>query len=208
MPLVRKPTGPSRASTPDTSGVLETLESGNAQERWTAARALADAPDSTAALAAALRKENDARVREALFTSLARIGTSQSADELLALLRSDDANLRTGALDALHLMIKAVRELLPRLLTDPDVDVRILSCELARRLPGDEATPLLGSLLEREQEMNVCAAAIDVLAEVGTPEALPALAACGQRFRNAPFLEFAIQIATDRIRAQPPRNRG
>ena len=208
MPLVRKPTDTSRASTPDASGILKALESGNADERWAAARASVDVAGATAALAAALPKESDGRVREAMFTSLARIGTSESADEVLALLRSDNANLRTGALDALHIMIDAVRELLPRLLSDPDVDVRILSCELARRLPSDEATSLLCSLLDREQEMNVCAAAIDVLAEVGSPAALPALATCGQKFRNAPFLEFAIKVATDRISAQPPRNRG
>ena len=208
MPLVRKPTDPSRTSTPDVSGVLKALESGNADERWAAARASADVPGSTGTLAVALRKESDARVREAMFTSLARIGTRESADEVLALLRSDNANLRTGALDALHIMIGAMRELLPRLLNDSDADVRILSCELARKLPSDEATSLLCSLLDREQEINVCAAAIDVLAEVGSPAALPALATCGQKFRTVPFLEFAIKVATDRISAQPPRNRG
>ena len=36
-------------------------------------------------------------------------------------------------------------------------------------------------------------------AEVGDPPAMPALAACAQRFRDSPFLGFAIRTATDRI---------
>jgi HEAT repeat protein len=137
-----------------------------------------------------------------MFTSLARIGTSESADLLISFLRSDSAHLRAGALDALRIMIGGMRELLPRLLSDRDADIRILSCELARTLPGPEATTMLCALLSGETEANVCAAAIDVLAEVGGPAALPALAACAQKFRDSPFLGFAIKTATDRINSQ------
>jgi len=199
MPLVRKPTAHAQDATPEQSGVLKALASASADERWAAARAAASAKLEPATLAAALRKETEARVREALFTSLARIGTTESAHEVLELLRSDNASFRTGALDALRTMVPVVRGLLPTLLSDRDVDIRILSCELARGLPAEEATTLLCEVLVTEQELNVCAAAIEVLTEVGTPAALPVLAACGQRFRDAPFLGFAIQIATDRI---------
>ncbi len=202
MPLVRKPTGQSSPPPPDASSVLGNLVSERTDDRWTAARAAADVPDATLALAAALRNENDARVREAMFTSLARIGTRESADILIAFLRSDNANLRAGALDALRIMIGAMRELLPRLLADRDVDIRILSCDLARALPGPEATTLLCTLLAGEQDGNVCAAAVDVLAEVGSPTALPCLAECAQRFRDSAFLAFAIKTATDRIQSQ------
>ena len=53
-------------------------------------------------------------------------------------------------------------------------------------MKASEATRLLCGLIEREQHPNVCAAAIDVLTEVGTPEAIPALEKCAARFaRNA-----------------------
>ena len=207
MPLVRKPTGKSPQPAPDTSSVLGNLASDRTDDRWAAARAAADVPDATMALAAALRSESDARVREAMFTSLARIGTSESADEVISFLRSDSANLRAGALDALRTMIGGMPELIPRLLGDSDVDIRILSCELARTLPGPEATTLLCTLLAGEQDGNVCAAAIDVLAEVGGPAALPALAECAQRFHDSPFLGFAIKTATDRINSQHTASR-
>jgi HEAT repeat protein len=208
MPLVRKPKEPSSSSKPAVSATLAALTSANPDERWAAARAAADLAGGASALAGALRTEKDTRVREAILTSLARIGTTESADQLLPLLRGDDAQLRTGALDALRTMPAAVREMLPALLNDPDEDVRILSCELARTLPSEDATKLLCALLAGERQLNVCSAAIEVLAEVGSPAALPFLAECRQRFRGAPFLEFAIEIATERINAQSASSRG
>ncbi len=208
MPLVRKPTGAPPRPPPVTTGILEGLSSPNEDARWAAARAAADLAESVGPLTAALQLEPVARVREAMFTSLARIGNGESAAGVLPLLRSDAAHLRAGALDALRIMIRDTRELLPALLEDSDVDIRILSCELARVLPGNEATSLLCDLLRREQDANVCAAAVDVLAEVGQSEALPVLAACAAKFPDSPFLCFAIQVAADRISAQPAPIRG
>lgn len=205
MPLVRKPTRASEHSQPGSAEVLAGLGSTSAEERWAAARAAAALPDSAPALAAALPRETDSRVREAMFTSLARIGTREGIAQLLPLLRSDDSALRAGALDALRSSPVAAHEFLPQLLRDPDADVRLLSCELARKLPGEEASRSLCALLAHEPEVNVCAAAIEVLAEVGDQAALPALAHCAQRFPQVPFLGFAIKLATDRIRAAGDR---
>jgi len=205
MPLVRKPVDRAAAANPDAAAVLQALGSNDADERWAAARAAAQVSGGATALIRALQRERDANVREAMLTSLARIGSDESVEGLLSLLRSDDANSRTGALDALRSMTGLQRDLLPRLLQDADNDVRILSCELVRALPSDEATDHLCALLTRERDVNVCAAAIDVLAEVGTAAALPVLQHCGERFRETPFLAFAIEVATDRITAESTR---
>jgi HEAT repeat protein len=205
VPLIRKPSQTPAQPKPGAADVLTGLGSANADERWAAARAAAGMPECAAVLAAALPQERDPRVREAMFTSLARIGTRDSIAGMLPMLRSDDSALRTGALDALSSSVIATHELLPQLLNDPDIDVRILSCELARHLTGEEATGILSALLTRETEANVCAAAIEVLAEVGNQSALPALAECARRFPQNPFLTFAIQLATDRITAAGSR---
>jgi len=202
MPLIRKPAETRPPSKPDGSSVLKALASAHQEERWAAARAAAQVPGGVAALAAALRTEHDPRVREAMFSGLAGAGTPEGIQEIIAFLRSDNANLRTGALDALRAAAGAVHTVVPQLLHDADPDIRILSCELARSLPSVEAASLLCELIGREQQLNVCAAAIDVLAEVGSSDALPALAACAQRFRDAPFLAFAVRIAIDRIHSQ------
>jgi HEAT repeat protein len=85
------------------------------------------------------------------------------------------------------------------LLTDRDSDVRLLAAELARNMPAPQATQLLCDLIEREQHPNVCAAAIDVLAEVGTRDAVPALRICAKRFSGTSFLPFAVTVAIARI---------
>jgi HEAT repeat protein len=201
MPLVRKPTQTTAQPKTSAGEILKALESPISDERWAAARAAVEIESSTDALGAALAAETDPRVREAIFTSLARIGTRESVGKILPLLRSNEAASRMGALDALRSSIDATRELLPELLSDPDADVRISSCELVRSLPSDEGTRRLCAVLSREQDINVCAAAIEVLAEVGNQEALAALSACGQRFAHVPFLSFAVKVATDRITA-------
>ena len=189
---------------PAASG-LAGLASANSEERWAAVRAAAGLPDGVQALAGALASETDVRVREAIFTALARIGTHDCAAVVAPYIRSDDASLRTGALDALRLMPEAVAALLPALLADADADVRLLACDLARNLPGDAASRSLSALLQREPEANVCAAAVEVLAEVGGVDALRALEACRARFAGDPFLSFAITVAAERIGALRPR---
>lgn len=204
MPLIRKT---SAADAQPANGSAAKLRDGAPDERWAAARRLT-APSDVGVLTAALAAEPDARVREAILTSLARIGGPESAAAMIAQVRSDDAGVRTAALDGLRAMPDTADASLPALLADGDADVRLLATELARALPGPQATVLLCGLLDREAEPNVCAAAIDVLAEVGGPEALPALARCGERFAASPFLSFAIRVAAERIGAQSPDRLG
>jgi HEAT repeat protein len=199
VPLVRKPSVAS--ALPDRADAAKALDGGTADERWHAVRSLENVPNAINTLANALRSETDTRVREAIFTALARIGSQESAAAVLPYVRSGDANLRTGALDALRTMIDAVRPCLAEWLADPDPDFRILVCDLAREVPSPEATSLLCGVLDRDEQVNVCAAAMDVLAEIGGPAALPSLKACAERFRVEPFLRFAAQAAIARIGA-------
>ena len=117
-------------------------------------------------------------------------------------LRSDDSQLRAAALDALRAMPAATRDHLPQLLHDADPDVRLLACDLVRGQPAAEAGRLLGEVLARDSEANVCAAAVEVLAETGGPGLLPLLAQCAARFPDDPFLAFAIRVAGERLGAQ------
>lgn len=199
MPLVRKGAvvAPSVAVA-STGG----LNSAVADERWSAARALGGDPGAVGSLAAALSTEADARVREAIFSSLAGIGTPPALAAVIGAIRSDDAQLRTGALDALRPAPELVAGSLAPLLEDPDSDVRLLACELVRHQPSEAANRLLCDLLGRELMANVCAAAIEVLAEIATPEALPALQGCAARFADEPFLVFSISTVAQRLGGQ------
>jgi len=196
MPLLRKP---SKTLPPVGEPAVGDLGSPSAELRWIAARA--ENPGSVAELAKALERETEPRVREAICTALARIGTPRSAAAVLPLLRSEDASLRTAAMDALRGMPKALGPHMAALLADPDADVRLLSCELARELEPPEAQRLLLTVLETEPRPNVCAAAIEALSEIGGADALPALARCGKRFRDDPFIAFAVKAASERLGA-------
>jgi HEAT repeat protein len=199
MPLVRKPSPATPPPAPDGRGLAATLLEGSDDERWAAARGAFELPDGLTLLEGALSRERVPRVREAIFTAIAKIGTSDAAAVVLPYLRSDDAAQRTAALDALKAMPSAAGGHLPRLLEDTDPDVRLLACEIARSLPAVEASRMLVELIERESNANVCAAAIEVLAETGGPSSLRSLAKCGARFPDDPFLAFAVKAAADRI---------
>ena len=197
MPLIRKDAQAGGAQ--PVASALSQLKSDSSEERWSAARSLGKSAEDVAALSAALAVESVPRVREALLTALARIGTADAVQAILPLLRSKDAAIRTGALDALNAMPGAVEAHLPKLLADPDPDVRLLVCDTLRRLPGPVASRYLCELLNQEMVPNVCAAAIEVLSEVGDSQALPVLARCAARFADEPFLVFSIRIAAERI---------
>ena len=60
----------------------------------------------------------------------------------------------------------------------------------------------LAQVLRSEVEVNVVGAALEVLAEVGGPEALEALRAARTRFAADPFIVFAADLALERIEAE------
>ena len=204
MPLVRKTVPKPEEHQADAFDARSALTGGDKEQRWRAARALGEGPEDAAALGRALSDEADGRVREAIFNSLVRAGGAHGVGAVLPHLRSDDAGLRTGALDALKAMAGTEAAAPPRLaelLDDRDTDIRLLACEVVRELPPAQASAMLCALLDREDDANVCGAAVEALAEIGGPEALAVLARCAARFAREPFLLFSIGAASSRIRS-------
>jgi HEAT repeat protein len=115
--------------------------------------------------------------------------------------RSEEASLRGGAIEALKRMGEDAVPVLDALLDDPDPDVRILAIEVTRAWPAELAVPRLLHLIEDDPHVNVCGAAVDVATEAGTDELLPGLAALRTRFPDEPFLMFAVDTACSRIQA-------
>lgn len=202
MPLVKGKSARPVGEAPGLDQIETAISGGTVDERWTAARAVADLPSGLDVLSRALAAETASRVREAIFTGLARIGSPASAAVVAPYLKSDDPEVRTGALDALRAMPEATAPHIPGLLKDNDPDVRLLACELVRNQSADAANAMLSSLLTMDPEANVCAAAVEVLAEIGDARAVPALQKCAARFSADPFLAFAIGLAVDRIGSQ------
>jgi len=200
MPLIRdnRPQ-PETASSPPRERLFDQLAGADIGERRLAALALSGDRDAAPALAAGLENELEPGVRDALFRSLVTIGGAPAAKLVQRLLRSADAGLRSGAVEALKRLGVDAVPVLDILLDDSDSDVRLLAIEVTRAWPSALAMPRLLRIIEQDPHVNVCGAAVDVATEVGTGDLLPALAGLRLRFADDPFLVFAIEVACSRI---------
>jgi HEAT repeat protein len=196
MALVRPKLEP---AAPAASSSLPTLDAASAAARRQAARSRAADPNAADALAARLAIESDDSVREALLAALGTIGTAEAVAHLFALLDSEDVWLRNAAIETLQGMDAAVLDALKRSLDHPDSDHRIFAVNVLTSLRHPAAADLALRALDRDAHVNVCAAALDVLAEIGRPEMAPAIAGAVERFPDEPFLRFAAKAALRRI---------
>jgi HEAT repeat protein len=182
-------------------GLIHQLQDPDGSTRRWAARDLAEFPEAAQALCTRLMEETDRSVREVICTTLTRIGGPATVEGLLPLLRSEDANLRNSAIEVLSSLPMAVGPRVESLLNDTDPDVRIFTVNLLGELKHPEVTSWLKQVLQHDTHVNVVAAAIEVLAEVGSPKVIPALNEARKRFADDPFIGFAADMAQQRIEA-------
>jgi HEAT repeat protein len=185
----------------DDGGLLLQLRSGDVEQRRWAARDLMERPACAGALGEHLLREADPSVREAIFTSLSAMANEGAAASLLPLLRSEDAELRNGAIEALAGMPVAVGPRIAALLHDADPDVRIFTVNLLGDLKHPKVPQWLSQVLMHDPAVNVVGAALEVLAEVGLPDTLPALRAAKARFAGDDYIGFSADLAIERIEA-------
>ncbi len=203
MPLVQRP---APVSSPDCRRGLELdVDALTAQladpaasvRRW-AARDLAQFPEAAEALVARLRIETDLAVREVILTTLTRLGNAIAVAGLLHCLRSEDARLRNDAIEAMKALPDAVAPIMGELLLDDDPDVRIFAVNILESLRHPRVERWLIEVIEKDPQVNVCGAAVDLLTEVGTPAAHPALLGLRRRFPQEPYIQFAAELALKR----------
>jgi HEAT repeat protein len=169
-----------------------------AVRRW-AVRDLGAHPSAASALGARLAIETDSSVRSALFSTLAQLGGDAAVAAMLPLLRSEDPELRNGAIGVLSSLPEAVAPHIEALLRDRDSDVRIFTVDLLGNLHHGRVVAWLERVLMQDVAVNVVGAALEVLAEVGTAGSLPALQAVVARFPDDAFIGFAVALAIERI---------
>ena len=185
--------------TRDLPGLLADLAAEQPSVRRAAVRALAHYPETVMDLCDRLDVEASPSVRAVLFTTLIQLQSPAVAARLADFLRSDDVPLRNAAIEALQEMPDAVAPLFEHLLADDDSDVRIFTVNILATLRHARASEWLMGVIRDDPHVNVCAAAVDGLTEVGGPEALPDLEDLRGRFAGNAFMEFAIDAAVRRI---------
>jgi HEAT repeat protein len=185
----------------DLPGLVAQLGDADASVRRWAARDLAAHPEAAGVLCARLNEERDASVRAVLFSSATQLGGAVVVQGMVALLRSEEPALRNGAIEVLASLPDAVAPQVDSLLHDRDSDVRIFTVNLLGDLRHPKVPQWLSQVLMHEPEVNVVGAALEVLAEVGAPETLPALRAAKARFAGDAYIGFSVDLAIERIEA-------
>jgi HEAT repeat protein len=139
--------------------------------------------------------EPEPRARDAMLTTLAAFDLPEVAEGLVVHLASDDAGLRTAVAEAMAAMPTSVPPLMPRLLTDPDHDVRVMTAMVLADLPHPSAVTWLTAMIRDDTHPNVVAAAIDALLPSAGPEHGELLRDAVRRFPDDPFLRFTVEAA-------------
>jgi hypothetical protein len=193
------------AGTRSLTVLVDALQAPQPGVRRAAARDLSAHAGAIPALCARLGIEPALSVRSVILTALIQLqsvaGPAAPAivAGLLPYLRSEDAGLRNAVIEALQDMPEAVAPFMADLLADGDSDVRILAVQILSVLPHADAPHWLARVIAADAHVNVCAAAVDCLAEVGDGRAVTALAALPARFPDEPFIAFAVATAIRRI---------
>jgi HEAT repeat protein len=195
---VRNPATDERHQVRDRDGLVRELEDSDAAARRWAARDLVKYPDATAPLLARLQREAEVSVREVILTTLMRIADPAAIAGLVACLRSEDANLRNEAIEAMKSLPAEVAPIMQGLLTDQDPDVRIFAINVLESLRHPDVESWLITVIDHEPMVNVCGTAVDLLSEVGTTASHAALERLQVRFAAEPYIQFAAALALKR----------
>jgi len=199
MPFIKHNAGAMTEEDAGMDALAARLASPDAAQRRAAARALAGFPAAVPVLLDALDGESEPAVRSAVLSALGAIGSEEAAAGLAECMRSEDAWLRNAAIDVLRGLPAQVATVIAHLLADWDRDVRILAVSVLDSLRHERVEEWLLQLIEADADVNVCGAALDLLAEVGTDAAQAPVARVLERFAGEPYIAFAGKLVLGRL---------
>jgi HEAT repeat protein len=183
----------------DYASLIQQLEHEDPLVRRWGARDLAEYPQAAAALTSRLLGEVELSVREVILSSLAAIGDETAVRGLVDCLRSEDALLRNEAIEIMKLLPDQVAPIMLTLLVDADTDVRIFAVNILESLRHPAVENWLIEVIQHDENVNVCATALDLLAEVGSKASEQPLTQIQARFPGEPYIRFAAEMALKRL---------
>ncbi len=183
----------------DYEGLKKQLNDPDPSVRRWAAKDIVSYSGASLVLVERLKKEPCRDVREAIFTSLIHIKDEVAMEGLIDCLRSEDASLRNESIEAIKLLSEEAEPLLKNLLHDVDADVRIFAVNILESLKHPDLEDWLIEVINRDRDINVCASAADLLAEIGTEKSIKPLRELLVRFSDEPYIRFVVETAIKRI---------
>lgn len=150
-------------------------------------------------LARALQGEQSSLVREAIIGALLGCEPKAVAEEIAALLKSGEASAVSAAMEVLSACCtEESLGVLEGLLRDGDRDVRVSVVHALGKSACTASVDLFRRVIREDTDVNVVAAAVEYLGEVGVPEDAELLRAAEERFKN-PFLAFTVRHALEML---------
>lgn len=183
------------------SDYLTALTSSQPDHRRQAAIRLAQFAEAGPYLLKALAIEDIRAVREAMLSTLIKIGDADCVSALSDYLRSDEVSLRNEVFEALKARASLSIPVTQSLLKDDDPDVRIYAVNLLEEMHDPAVEQTLLEVLAHETHVNVCATVVNLLGEIGTVACVPVLTQLKNRFADEPYICFAADLTLGRLHA-------
>lgn len=152
-------------------------------------------------LVALLQIEEDHKIIDAISIILSNIdGDDAPIDEILTLLRRENAYVRNQAISILQDYGEAIRYYIVKYLIGDDRDLRIFAINVLGDVKFAESRDMMVELLESENDVNVAMTAVDYLGEIGQEEDVLLLESLKERFRDEFYVTFAVDNAISAIK--------
>ncbi len=120
-------------------------------------------------------------------------------EEVMELLKIEDAYLRNLAISILQTYGEEIRYHIVKFLIGEDRDLRIFAINVLGDVNFPESRDMLLELLRDEEDINVAMSAVDYLAEIGTREDVELLQGLKERFNHEPYVVFGVDRAIKMI---------
>jgi len=185
----------------DVDNLVTRLKEGSEKERLAAVRRLEQQGDETVvdALLDLLAYGNNRLIQEAALAALIRINTTQVAEAAVRLLESSDPWVRNAAVEILQGLGETASDVVRELLQSSDSDLRLFAVNVLEEAKYRKAVSLLQEVVNNDSNVNVVAAAVEYLGEMGSRITdVRCLENVGRRFKD-PFLHYAVAEALKKI---------
>lgn len=125
---------------------------------------------------------------------------SAPIDEILELLKLEDAFIRNHAISILQDYGSEIKYYIIKYLIGNDRDLRIFAINVLGDVKFSESREMLLELLKNEKDVNVAMTAVDYFREIGMLEDIPFLESLKERFKDEPYAIFAISKTIEAIK--------